>query len=120
MNPGASLPYGVTVLTPWMQRQADNAVYTFELIDNPDGVDVEISVLEKNSEDYGSGTATIGPSTFTTGFLEIDTSTEEPGQSEMIRFKIAVGNPGLETPNGTGIVYRLLQATWYDAATPTI
>lgn len=114
MHIGETLPYGVTVLTPWMRRQADNAVFTFEIIDNPDSAVVTITVTEKNSESYGAGTGDGVTHTFSSGFLEIDRA----DLMELVRFSIDVEK--VTPTNGTGVVYRMLAPTWYDLATPTI
>lgn len=112
MHIGSSLPYGTTAFTPWMRRQADNAVFTFEIIDNPDSTTVTITVYEKNADEYGAGTAKSITPTTTGNFKEYVAEDLE----EMVRFRIEVAMTEAADPNGTGIVYRMLEPTWYDEA----
>ena len=111
MNIGTFLGYGATVFTPWMRRQADYALFTFEVIDNPDGLDVTFERYDRNTEDYGSGQPTGVVLTITTGSDTYAVS----NLLEMIRFKITVAGPEA-SPTGTGVIYRMLEPTWYNEA----
>ena len=91
--------------------QADNAVFTFEVVDNPDGMDFSVQVYHKNSEEYGAGTAKGSPSTASSGFIQMS----QTAFREMVRFGITVQAPKA-SPTGTGVVYRMLAPTWYDEA----
>ena len=112
MNIGTFLGFESSVFTPWMSRQADNAIFTFELIDNPGQTDITITPYTRDREDYGAGTPGT-PATIASGgptFAEITVTNME----EMIRFLIEVDPIG--GGSGSGIIYRMLEPTWYDEA----
>lgn len=111
MNIGTFLGYGSTILTPWMRRQADYGIFPFEVVDNPDGASVVIDLVQKNSEDYGSGTGTGTTLSITSGVDEYVSSSLK----EMVRFSISVGPPEA-SPTGTGVIFRMLDPTWYNQA----
>ena len=105
------LGYGSTVLTPWMARQADNAVFTFEVVDNPDGKNLTVQAYDKNLEEYGSGNTNGSTTAAASGFIQVSRT----GLKELVRFGLTVAGPA-DTPTGTGILYRMLPPTWYDEA----
>lgn len=107
MNIGTFLGHGGTVFTPWIRRGGDNAVFTFEVIDNPDGVAVTFTVYTKNQDDYGAGALVDDAERSSEGFEMLDLGALE----EMVRFSITVAYPE-EGGSGTGIVYRILDPTW--------
>jgi hypothetical protein len=113
MYQGVFLGYGATVFTPWMSRQADNAVFTFEMIDDPDSATLTVTLFQKKTEEYGNPSSGTGMNTMDS---DGDISTNiVSGMKEMFRFSFAVENPG-DVSAGTGVVFRMLPATWYDEA----
>lgn len=98
------------VFSEWMPRRADNAVFTAELI-HTTNAELTVRVLEKNSEDTGSGTVkgTLVAQVSTPGL----TSATFTGLKELIRFEIDVTS---EATGVAGVLYRFLPATWFDTA----
>ncbi|MBK8100157.1 MAG: hypothetical protein IPK26_23900 [Planctomycetes bacterium] len=102
--------------TPWMPRQAQNAWFTYQLIQSllASGGVFAIVPYHKNREDRGDeGTAVSGSFTEIvsgTGFYQMKCE----GLKELVRFKIEVKVGGGGYPEGA--VYRLLAAMWYDKA----
>ncbi len=99
--------------TPWFQRGADNAVFTYEIIQAlASGGSFAVVVLHKNREDQGAEGAAVSGATFsqigTSGFFEA----KAVGLKELVRFKITVTPAGVSD----GVVYRFLSATWYSKA----
>lgn len=111
MNMGQFLGYGATVFTPWIPREADNVVLTFEAIDNPDGENITISVYEKDTDEYGAGTIK-SLSWTTSGNFQTSDAID---LKELIRLKFEVAKAAA-SPLGTGIIYRMLDPTWYNKA----
>ena len=96
-----------SVFTPWIQRQADNAIFTWEAIQLFGGTSIDVKVFSKAKEDSGEG-AEVGPSSWTSsGSLRYSTFT---GLLEMIRFKVSASG------GAAGGIYRLLEPTWFDDA----
>jgi hypothetical protein len=99
-----------SVLTDWMSRQADNGVFTVELIIAVDA-EISVAVFHKDSEATGEGSSagTIVSSNSTPGLKTATIS----GLKEMVRYQIVV--EGTEENLG-GVVYRDLPVTWFDTA----
>lgn len=100
-----------TYYTPWFPRGAENAVFTYEVIQALAGAGTfAVTALHKNREDQGAEGASLVASG---GFSQIGTSGFfhgiATGIKELVRFKIVV------TPAGAsdGVVYRFLAPTWY-------
>lgn len=100
-----------TYYTPWFPRGAENAVFTYELIQAlPVGGTFAVTALHKNREDQGAeGTTLVASGSFSqigSSGLYHGVGT---GIKELVRFKLVV------TPAGTGdgLVYRFLPPTWY-------
>jgi hypothetical protein len=116
MNIGTFLGYGASALSPWMRRQADNAVFSFEVIDNPDEVTVTFTLYMKDTNDYGTPSSGQSMGAISGGVSIYNTIEDIAGLKEMVRIGITVGTTAEEVPNGTGITYRLFETTWYDGA----
>ena len=116
MIPGTVLYYGATCFTPWMRRQGDQGVLTFEVIDNPGAVGITVQIYHRDDDQYGSGEAngtatTISSSQFTT------LGTPSDPLKQNVRFRIAVEAPAdTPIPLSTGVMIRMLEPTWYDTA----
>lgn len=94
--------------TPWIARQADNAVFTWEKIQEIAGTSVDVTVYTKKKEDSGPG-ALYSMSWSSSGSFRYATF---KALDEMIRFKIAASG-GL-----AGGVVRILPATWFNDIKP--
>ena len=110
MQIGEVLTSGMSTRTPWFDRPADNAVFTYEIISNSGSGTIDVNVLHKNYEETGDGTdtsVTWSPATSAVGF---HTGTVT-GLREQVRFEIAV------TGDGASVLYRILPPTAYNTAT---
>ncbi len=98
-----------SVLTPWFDRQADNARFTYETIYSIGSPTFTVEVYHKNKEDLGPG-ASWGTLTWSTvGDFKAATAA---GLKELVRFKLSVS-----VSSGTGgVLYRFLETTWFDQA----
>jgi len=99
-----------SVFTPWLPRQADNAIMTWELVQQIGGTELAVKLFSKNREDPGEG-AEVGPSSWDddgvhTG-IRYSTFT---GLREMVRFKVTASN------DSGACIFRLLSPTWFDDA----
>jgi hypothetical protein len=113
MHIGSTLLKGFTVFTPWFYREADNAVFTYEIIGNPSTLTFTVTVEHKNTEDIGDGgnlSVSWSPASNAAGFHTATAS----GLKEMIRFKLTVSGSGTD-----GVLYRFLEPTWFDQAEGT-
>jgi|KBSSwiStaDraftv2_1062776.scaffolds.fasta_scaffold1872565_1 hypothetical protein len=92
--------------TPWFPRVADNAIFTFQRIeDTLTGGGAVVEVFHKNAEDAGTGSSVTEFSSQlgSTDLYEAACT----GLKEMVRFRIMV-------KDGTGwIHFRFLPPTWY-------
>ena len=105
----ASVGQGSTTLfTPWLPRQADNAVFSYEVIDSMGGTSLTVQVYHKNREDPGEGTPIDGvgsPDWTASGSIYTGTFN---GLKEIVRFAVTTNASGL------GVCYRILPPTWYN------
>ena len=112
MQIGEVLAEGMTTRTPWFDRPADNAVFTYEIISNPGSVGFTVDLLQKNYEETGNGTdasLTWSPNNSAVGFHTVTMS----GMLEQVRFEIAAVAGG-----GTNsVLYRIHPPTAYNTAT---
>lgn len=111
MNIGHFLGYGSTVFTPWIRRQTDRAVFTIEVVDNPASLNVSFTLYEKDTDEYGAGSARGDTWSISGGYHYVDAA----ALKQLVRVRLVVDPPS-EEPLGSGIVYRILETTWYDAA----
>ena len=104
------------VLTPWMTRQADNAIFTCEVIvyNGTTSPYVDFAVFHKNRDEAGEGTdasATIASSTGAeTNSIFISAQAE--GLKELVRFAVKQKSGSIFTR------IRFLQPTWYNTTNP--
>ena len=106
--------------TPWFPASAENAYFTYEIIQSNFGTgspagSLVIKVYTKNREDSGSE-GPGSPYTFSqigsTAFYEAHCT----GLLELVRFEIIL-TAGATPPTGQeGVCYRILAPTWYDSA----
>ncbi len=99
------------VFTEWMPRQADNAVFTVDLIDAV-LAQLTVKVFHKNAEETGSGSlaGTIVTADRTAGLKVVTVS----GLKEMVRYQVEV--VGSDANQLGGLLYRFLPATWFNTA----
>lgn len=101
----------VVVLTDWMPRGADNAVFTVDLtvIVN---CDVTVTVYHKNGEETGTGASAgaIVTGTYTAGLH----SATKTSLMEMVRYRFEVVIRDAKYPGG--LMYRILPPTWFNTA----
>jgi hypothetical protein len=95
--------------TAWFDRPADNAMFTYEIISDPDSVGITVKVLHKNYEDTGNGADAV-VSWNTTGAFRTGSIS---GLKEQVRFEIEGGVPISGSP---GVLYRILAPTWFNKA----
>ncbi len=110
MQIGEVLSTGMSTRTPWFPRAADNAVFSFELISNPDGATLTVTVMHKNHDETGNGDLITGVFTQigSTGFYTGEVSELK----EQVRF-------GVAAPDGEAhgaVLYRILAPTWFNTA----
>lgn len=108
--PAAAPPTAPTLFTSWFPRQADNAIFTYEIIDAMGGTSFSVRVFHKNKEDPGEGEPAEGvgsPEWTADGTLYTGTFME---LKEMVRFEVTSGTSGL------GVCYRFLSPTWFNDA----
>ena len=113
MHIGQTIVGKTAVLSPWFPREADNAVFVYEIIDDSGAnSDLVVTVYTKNTEDQGFGAA-LGD-TFTqrsgTNFYECDC---EAVMEEMVRFNFDTSGSTAETD---WVMFRMLQPSWYATA----
>ncbi len=110
MQIGEVITTGMSTRTPWFPRAADNAVFTFELISNPDSSTLTVTVLHKNHDDTGNGTTATGTFTqiATSGFYSLELS----GLKEQVRFEVAATGGDVHG----AVLYRILAPTWFNTA----
>jgi hypothetical protein len=123
------------VLSPWFPREADNAIFTREQIQNSASVGLTVEVWHKNTEDIGEGDklTVSGGSWGTSGDLSYGTF---EGLKELVRFEFTAGSAGtvlvgtVQEPGGPGadvntsltsadigwIMFRMLAPTWFNTA----
>ena len=133
MQLGETLLAGTSLFTEWLDREADNAIFTYEAIYVFGSAVLDVEVYTKNSEDTGPGTKITAITKTTSGRF---TKLKITGNNlkEMLRFKIVVtGDPiggQLLAPTPctdaeeldisilavSYAVYRFLETTWFDKA----
>ncbi|MCB9870143.1 MAG: hypothetical protein H6837_09820 [Planctomycetes bacterium] len=91
---GQFLPNGAIIFSPWFPREADNAIFTFETIDNDGSGSLTVDVYHKNTEDPGPGAALSA----TAAFSAIGSTNYKSGRfvgiKEMVRFATRVRGMG--------------------------
>jgi len=95
------------VYSPWFERQGDYLRATVEVVAMAGSTGVTVTVLTKNKEDTGDGTAvsgSIAQSSAGRGTTEFTTL------KELVRFKF---DPG--TTSTSWVLFRMLPAVWFDA-----
>jgi len=65
MHIGELLMSGADLLTPWISREADNAIFQYELIQTSNDATINVKVWTKNTEDTGDGTENAGTGSWT-------------------------------------------------------
>ncbi len=111
MNIGALLLAGMEAFTEWSSRGGDDAVFTHEVISAIGAsAGVEIEIWTKSTNDTGPGTKVVDSTAWTlvtgTTFWTVEVNGE---LQDLVRFKI-------KAVNGTGVLYRILPATWFQRA----
>lgn len=100
------------VLTPWMSRQADNAIFTCEVIVHSGTTSpyVDFEVFHKDKEEAGPGSDAGAAETTSTGpeTSSIFISAKKEGLKELVRFAVKQKSGSIFTR------VRFLQPTWYN------
>ena len=106
---GQYLPEGADVFSPWFPREADNAWFTFEAIDEGGTSPIfTVEVWHKNTDEPGPGEKN---TTATFGTLSGDYKHANfTGLREMVRFKFSL------TGSSAWVIFRMLMPSWYDTA----
>lgn len=120
MIPGTTAFVGLSVLGGWMNRQADNARFSFQVIDYGGAasptVTITIRVYHKNADETGDGTLITSPTiTFTAGTdangaVKVDTWS---GLKELVRFEYVVTGT-----QGHWVHFQHLAPVWFN--TPNV
>ena len=131
---GQLLMADANVLSPWFPREADNAIFTWEKIQESVSVGLTVEVWHKNTEDIGEGDKlSVTGSWGSSGNLNYGTFN---GIKELVRFEFTVGSSQstltgfVQSPGGTGaevhtdvigtdigwIMFRMLAPTWFNTA----
>lgn len=99
------------LFSPWLNRSADNAVFTYEEIQlGGSSTQLEVKVYTKNTEETGDGSArsetfaSVGSSSVKTARFN--------GLEEMVRFRFRVHSGSIGETNFA--IYRMLEPTWFD------
>ena len=116
MQIGELLMAGMTTRTRWMDRPADNAVITYEIINNNLATPLAFTVklLQKNYEEMGNGVEN------TSGSWSPNDNTENfhvrtySDLKEQVRFEISVGTGA----SVDGVLYRFLAPTAFNTPNP--
>ncbi len=106
MHIGSYLPAGANVLSSWFERGGDNAIFTAEVVDTLGGGSLTVTIWHKNKDEIGPGTE------ITTEWTTVHTSFkyhQEDGLKELVRFEYTIDGEW-----GDGVIYRMLQPTWFD------
>jgi len=132
MNIGQVLMSGENVLSPWFPREADNAIFSWEKIQDSGSVGLTVTVWHKTTEETGEGTQITG-SWSTDGDISYKKFT---GLRELVRFEYTASAPGsvvqgtVLEPGGAGaevnvpiaaadigwVKFRMLAPTWFNTA----
>jgi len=107
---GQTLLEGSNVFSPWLSREADNAIFSYEIIKSGGTPTFTVTVWHKNEEDTGEGdslTATFSEIVSGSGIYAATVT----GLKELVRFEYDVtGSPG------DYILFRMLESTAYNKA----
>lgn len=100
------------VMTPWMSRQADNAIFTCEVIVHSGTTSpyVDFAIFHKDKEDAGQGTDASATVSSSVGAetSSVFISAKKEGLKELVRFAV-------KQKSGTVFTrVRFLQPTWYN------
>ena len=90
-----------------MSREADNVIGILDVIDRASNPSVVVSLVEKNRNESGAGTALTGTITTTSTGRDVQTWT---GVKELVRYKFKVN--ALAT--SAWALFRMLPPIWYD------
>jgi hypothetical protein len=109
---------GVTVYSPWFPRQADMLRVVAECVAQ-NGATLTISLYTKSEEQTGDGlpvdeNTTIVLASPVRNLAEWKTVASQEGVRQLLRFRYVVTGSN----NNDWILFRLLPAVWFDAATP--
>lgn len=120
MVPGTTAFVGLSVLGGWMNRQADNARFSFQVIGYGGAasptVTITIRVYHKNADDPGDGTPITSPTiTFIAGTDAIGTVkvAEWSDLKELVRFEYVVTGT-----QGHWVHFQHLAPVWFN--TPNV
>jgi len=115
-----SVTLGSSVFTPWFPRQADYAVFAYEIILKDASASIAVAVYHKDSEDSGPGSALTADfnamntaAGSSTTVFSLDTATADSSGvelKELVRFRITSENEGTPLP----LHYRFFETTWYN------
>lgn len=109
MQLGQVLYVDMLTRTPWFDRPADNAVFTYEVISNAGPITFTVKVLHKNYDETGNGDnasvtfTQIGSTGFYTG--------SKSGLKEQIRFELETSGE-----SAGAVLYRIHPPTAYNTA----
>jgi hypothetical protein len=93
------------VYSPWMPRGGDYMIATVEFIAGNGSITV--SVMTKNKEDTGDGTAVTGSLSLSAAGRDTD---EFSSLKELVRYKFVAGGSANEW-----VLFRMLSPVWFDA-----
>ena len=108
---GQTLLEGSNVFSPWLSREADNAIFSYEIIKSGGTPTFTVQVWHKNEEETGEGSLYDSNLSWTQiGSSGIWTATCT-GLKELVRFEYDVTGS-----SGDSILFRMLESTAYNKA----
>ena len=130
MHVGKLLLSGANVMSPWMEREGDNAYFQYEIIQVSNSATITVEVWHKNAEETGEGELA------TDTFSQIGSTGVYAGDftalKELVRFEFTVSTTAaaasgtVDTLGGgteplmngavAWILFRMLEPTYYDKA----
>jgi hypothetical protein len=138
MHIGEILMSGDVAFSPWFPREADNAIFTLQIIATfGESVALTVEVFSKNSEDTGPGSEVGNAITWETvdsnaafKAAQFLVNGSFSGFDELVRFKFSVSTGSDQLPVAAGFAqldasdmmwvrYRMLMPTWFDTAVVT-
>ena len=106
---------GNKVYSPWMNRQGDNIEASFDVVAFSAGINLKVTLVQKNEEDTGNGDP------LTTDELTITTAgrtvKEWKGVKELVRFQFEAING---SNNYDSALFRMLTTVWFDTVDASV
>lgn len=96
------------VFSPWFPRQADNAVFTLEIVAKQGSTKLTVQLFTKTTDDAGDGGAVASPTDV--GSVGRTALPQEGEMQTLVRYRYTASAGSA----GDWILFRLLPPVWYD------